>query len=163
MRMEDLLANDDWKRAERTVAERFRLNIHPAAGVLLKLLRDEAEQSDFPVDDVLAVFTSQPEKVVEFGLRWYADCGDRDYGEEWDPDEGNQQEEDQERETVGIAQGFLVGYTMLYLYTKYRPEGLAAYIKRCRIPHATEVAGDVKRVFASMNETGAEPSLAPDG
>jgi len=157
MTIEDLLRNKDWQQAERRLAKRFRLDIRPASGVLLKLLRDETGKSDFSVDDVLAVFARQPEEVVEFGGRWYADCSDHEYGEEWDPDEGNQQDEDQETKTVGIAEGFLVGYAMLYLYAEERPEELTAYVKRRRIPHAGKVAKDVVRVHQQMRQSRTNP------
>jgi hypothetical protein len=90
--------------------------------------------------------------VTEFGVRWYADCHNHDYGEEWNPDEGSQQGADRMVKALGISEGFLVGYTMLYLYSDQKPKLLVEYVKRRRIPHASKVARDVRRVFLSIGD-----------
>lgn len=158
MTFEGLLRNKDWQHAERLLAKRFHLDFFPASGLHLKLLRAETAISGFSLEDVLAVFEREPDEIVEFAERWYADCHDRNYGEEWDPHEGNQQDEGQKTKTFGISEGFLVSYVMFYLYAKERPQELAAYVKRRRIPHAKKVAKDVVRVYQAMRQSQASKS-----
>ncbi|MBE7464976.1 MAG: hypothetical protein HS116_15985 [Planctomycetes bacterium] len=144
-----------WADAEQRLSSRFGLTIFPAEGRLMELLIEEVQQSDFLPEEILAEFYTNPELIAEFSGRWYADCHKRDYGEEWNPEEGNQQEGNPPLNTVGICQGFMVGYTLLYLYAKRNPRSLLDFIKRRRIPHAKKVAKDVMRVFDALGKGNA--------
>jgi hypothetical protein len=146
----EFVTQGSWADAEQQLSARFGLEIYPAEGRLMELLLEEVQQSDFSPDEILAEFDANPDRIIDFSGRWYADCHDHDYGEEWDPAEGNQQAGNPPPKTVGIGQGFMVGYTLLYLYAKTKPDTLLDFIKRRRIPHAKKVAKDVMRVF---NET----------
>ena len=151
----EFVTQGSWAEAERQLAKRFGLKIYPATGRLMELLTEEVQQSDFIPAKILAEFESNSALITEFGARWYADCHGLDYGEEWDPEEGNQQADNPPAKTMGIGQGFLVGYTLFFLYAKSNPDGLLDFIKRRRIPHATKVAKDVVRVFGKTIKTDA--------
>ncbi len=144
-----------WAKAEENLASRFGLQMYPAEGRLMELLVEQVRQSIFTPDEILAEFQGNPEFIIEFSARWYADCNDNDYGEEWDSKEGNQQAGNPPPQTVGIGQGFMVGYTLLYLYAKSKPDALLGFIKRRRIPHAKKVSKDVMRVFKSTGKENA--------
>jgi hypothetical protein len=141
------ISQGGWAVAEKRLSARFGLDLYPAEERLMELLVEEVQQSDFSLDEILGEFEANSERIVEFGGRWYADCNKHDYGEEWSPEEGNQQEGMPPPETIGICQGFLVGYTLLFLYAKSKPEALLGFIRRRRVPHAKRVAKDVMRVF----------------
>lgn len=148
----DLLALDDWKKMERQVAGWFGLGVSAVepGSVLLRLLEEETQKAEaFTLEDVHALFVEEPEVLRSFGIRWYADCIDHDYGEEWNPEEGNQQEDMPPGKTVGMSGGFLMGYAFLLLYARHKPELLQGYIKARRIPAAVKVTRDVKRVYAA--------------
>lgn len=141
-----------WAQLEQQLAARFGLQLYPAEGQLMVLLVKKVKQSAFTPEEILAEFQQDPETIAEFGRRWYADCLGHEYGEEWNPEEGNQQEDSSTLAEEGITQGFMLSYTLLYLYAKRMPESLLDFIKRSRIPQARKVARNVMRVFAATGE-----------
>ena len=151
METKDILEDPQWQEAEKRLAGRFGLTVSsaPVGSVLRRLVEEETRLAEFSVDDLHACFLQEPERVIRFGMRWYADCNKHEYGEEWNPEEGDQQDKDRKSKVVGMSGGFLMGYTFLLLYARHKPELLTAYIKRRRIPHAAKVAKDVKRVYAA--------------
>jgi hypothetical protein len=144
-----------WSHAERELARRFGLTMFPANDRLTQLLNQEVEQSDFSPDDILGAFQNDHEHLIEFCARWYADCNEHDYGEEWDRDEGDQQAGNPPAKTLGICQGFMIGYTLFFLYAKRNPKALLGFVKRRRIPHAKKVATDIIRVYAEATKMDA--------
>jgi hypothetical protein len=144
------VAQGAWADAEHRLATQFGLDLYPAEGLLVELLVSEIQQSDFSTDEILAEFETKPDRIVEFGRRWHADCLQRDYGEEWNPEEGNQQRGNPPPKVLGICQGFMVGYTLLFMYANSKPEALLDFVKRRRIPHAKKVTKDVMRVFKAI-------------
>jgi hypothetical protein len=151
METKDILEDAQWQEAEKRVAGRFGLTVSSASAgsVLRRLVEEETRLAEFSVDELHALLLQEPETVIRFGMRWYADCNKHEYGEEWNPEEGDQQDKDRESKVVGMSGGFLMGYTFLLLYARHKPELLTGYIKRRRIPHAARVAKDVQRVYAA--------------
>ncbi len=145
-----LVTRQDWSDCEQQVARHFGLVICPLIETTKRLLDQEIAVSEFSVSDVEALFENDRDQLVRFAIAWYADVQRRDYGEEWDPAEGDQQSGvDKTSEVLGLSQGFLLGFAMFFLYAKARPSGLVQYIRRRRIPHATKVARDVRRIIKS--------------
>lgn len=143
-----LVTTKEWADSERRLAEQFGVQIVPLDGRRIELLNAEVATSEFSLSDVASLFASQRDLLMRFATAWYFDCNSHDYGEEWDPAEGDQQRgADKTRQIDGITQGYLLGYTMLLLYAMQRPSDLVAYIKRRRIPHAAKVAQDVRRLY----------------
>lgn len=151
METKDILEDSRWQAAEERVAGQFGLKVSaaPAGSVLRRLVEEETRLAEFSVDDLYSCFQQEQETVIRFGMRWYADCNKHEYGEEWNPEEGDQQDKVRKPRVECMSGGFLMGYTFLLLYARHKPELLAAYIKRRRIPHAAKVAKDVKRVYAT--------------
>ena len=141
------LATPPWRDAESMLATSFGLRLIDAVPEMLALCEKEIEQSDFSPDDVEKLLPQDRSRLIAFATKWYAHCQKHEYGEEWDPAEGNQQEDSPPPELVGIGQGFLVTYSIFFLYAKSNPAGLLSFIKRRRIPHAQRVAKDILRVF----------------
>ena len=136
-----------WAKAERAHAAQFGCELLPADERMLDLLAQEVAVSDFPAAEVISTFHSGSASVAEFGRRWYADCNDCDYEEEWDPAEGNQQKGNPRGEVLGMGQGFLVGYIILYLYAAKAPDGIIGFYKRQKLAQGKKVAKDVLRVY----------------
>jgi hypothetical protein len=138
------------------LAKRFRLELIPLAPRTVELLDAEVAVADFELANVQSLFDEQYECLMRFAHAWYADCNNVDYGEESDASEGDQQEHtNAKRKVLGIGQGFLLGYAMLLLYAKERPNQLVQYIKKRRIPHAKKVAKDVSRIAQQAFADGA--------
>jgi hypothetical protein len=154
----DFIRDDaDWCEAEARLAKRFGLNICPTTPRGLELIAQEVERSEFQPKEILDEFKNDRVRLHEFCARWYADCMGHDYGEQWNPEEGNQQDDLSPAKTDGMSQGFMVGYTAFYLYAKRNPAALADYVKRRRIPAARKVARDILRVFAATMGTTVPP------
>lgn len=156
METKDILEDPTWQEAEKRLAGRFGLSVSsaPEGSVLRRLVEEETKLAEFAVDELHDCFLKEPETVIRFGMRWYADCNKHEYGEEWNPEEGNQQDKNQKSQLVGMSGGFLMGYAFLFLYARHKPDLLPAYIKRRKIPHAARVAKDVKRVYAATMKDG---------
>jgi len=148
----EFVTREPWCVAEHKLAEEFGLKISKATGSLSEFLREEVELADFDEREIEQEFQENPALLIDFCRRWHWDCEEHDYGEEWDPSEGNQQEDSSRGTPVGICQGFMVLGALFYLYAKKKPDELLDYIKRKRIPHARKTARDVLRVYASAIE-----------
>ena len=152
-RLKKLYSSSDWKEAEASLAEEWGLAVSPSTDRTLELDERDIGNSDFELGDVSSIFKSDESLVKRFSLAWYKDCIKNDYGEEYDPDEGDQQAGlDRTGKNITMCEGFLVNHTMFLLYAKYSPEKILAYLKRRRIPHAAKVCRDVVRIFKSVNE-----------
>lgn len=151
----DFVENGAWSDAERELARRFGLTIDLANARLRQLLMQEVGQSDFSPEDILGAFQNDHEHLLDFCARWYADCNEHDYGEEWDAEEGDQQAGNPPPKLVGICQGFMIGYTLFFLYAKCNTDSLLDYVKRRRIPHAKKVEKDIIRVYAEATRMDA--------
>lgn len=136
-----------WSNSEQALATRFGLELLPACDRILDLLAQEVALSDFTANEIISTFRNETSRVGEFCGRWYADCNNHDYGEEWDPDEGDQQAGRPPGEVLGIGQGFMVSYIVCYLYAARAPDGFIEFYKRLKMPHGKKVAKDVLRVF----------------
>ena len=146
--MLDFVRSDKWIEAERELAAALGIELLEADGRLLSLVEEEVNQSDFAQQDILDVFAAEYEQLVAFSLGWQRLNEKNDYGEEWNPAEGNQQVNSPEPVFVGISQGFLVGSTLFYLYAQRRPDLLLSYLRRRRIPDAKKVAEDIIDVYS---------------
>lgn len=145
--LKEAIHTPQWVAAEQAHAARFGLKLLPAGDRSLHLLAHEVALSEFSAETVLSTFHDAAASVREFAGRWYADCTRSDYDEEWDPTEGNQQEDLPPGELLGIGQGFLVSYLILYLYAATNPDGLLAFFKCRKMPQGKKVAADVMRVY----------------
>lgn len=145
--LKEAINSPQWSKAERAGAARFNLKFLRAEDRVLDLLAHEVVLSDFTAEQIISTFHEDTASVTEFSGRWYADCNDHDYGEEWDPAEGNQQEDNPPGEVLGMAQGFMVSNIILYLYAANVPDGLVGFFKRRKMPQGKKVAKDVLRVF----------------
>jgi hypothetical protein len=85
--------NADWCEAETRLARRFGLRICPTTPRGLELIGKEVELSEFQPQEIFAELQKDRDRLLEFCARWYADCMGHDYGEEWNPEEGNQQDD----------------------------------------------------------------------
>ena len=103
--------------------------------------------SDFVAKEVVSTFQDETDHVTEFSGRWYADCNSREYGEEWNPAEGNQQQDNPPGQLLGIGQGFMVSHVIFYLYASQAPDALVGFFKRRKLAHGKKVAKDVLRVY----------------
>ncbi len=147
----EFIKQSPWSDAEQQIAKRFGLKVCPITERMSELNAKDIAASDFSYDSVQEAFANEHRVITEFGGRWYADCMGHDYGEEWDPEEGNQQDFDPDIKLHGLGQGFIIKYTLFYMYAKDKPEGLLDYLKRLRIPHARNVARDIMRVYKQVN------------
>lgn len=145
--LKSAIHSQKWSKSEQALAARFGIQLLPVCERTLDLLAQEVALSDFTAKEIVATFRNDTISVDEFCGRWYADCHDRDYGEEWDPNEGNQQEGNPPGQPLGIGQGFIVSHTILYLYAARDPDGLVGYFKRRKMAHGKKVARDVLRVY----------------
>lgn len=150
--------NAEWRDAEANLARSFGLRVLPATPRGLELVLKDVELSEFQPQEIFDEFQNSRAHLLEFCARWYADCMGHDYGEEWNPAEGNQHTDLPPDVTEGMSQGFMVGYTAFYLYAKRNPTALADYVKRRRIPAARKVAKDILRVFAATLGSNTPPT-----
>ena len=146
--MSDYIRSDKWNKAERHLAAELGVEFLEANDTLLSLVEEEVSQSDFAHKEIIDVFEVEFDQVIAFGIAWQRLNEKNDYGEEWNPEEGNQQVGSPEPVLVGISQAFLVGSTLFYLYAQRRPDLLLPYLQRRRIPHAKKVAEDIERVYS---------------
>jgi hypothetical protein len=153
--LKEAINSPQWSKTEQAHAARFELKLLPAEDRMLDLLAQEVVLSDFTAEQIRSTFHNETASVVEFSGRWYADCTNCDYGEEWDPAEGNQQEDNPPGEVLGIGQGFMVSYIILYLYAANVPDKLVGFYKRQKMAHGKKVAKDVLRIY---RQTQAEKS-----
>ena len=145
--LKEAINSPQWLEAERAHTAQCGLKHLPADDRRLDLLAHEVALSDFTAEEIHSTFQNDSASVAGFIRRWCADCHGRDYGEEWDPDEGNQQEDNPPGEALGMRQGFLASHIVLYLYAAKAPGKLADYYKRRKMPHGKKVAKDVLRVY----------------
>lgn len=149
--MPDFVKSDKWTEAEKDIASELGIEFLEADARLMSLVEEEIDQSDFTPQAIRDVFETEYDQLVEFSLGWQKLNEAKDHGEEWNPAEGNQRANSPEPVLVGIGQGFLVGNALFYLYVQRRPELLLAYLRRRRIPHAEEVAKDIRNVYSGGN------------
>ena len=145
--LQEAINSPQWLEAERAHTAQFGLKLLPADARSLDLLAHEVALSDFTATEIISTFQNDSTSVAGFIRRWYADCHKHDYGEEWDPDEGNQQEGNPPGKALGMGQGFMASYIVLYLYAAKAPAGLVDFYKRRKMPHGKKVAKDVLRVY----------------
>ncbi len=146
----DFVKSGPWRVAEEQIASRLGLRFWSSDEErILEIVAEELRSSDFSEDDVRSAFEHDEMRLVDFTIRWHADCQVVDYGEEWDPAEGDQQEDHHRSECLGIGRGFLVGHALFFLYAKQKPKALLGYVRRRGIPHAAKVAKDIMRVYRS--------------
>ena len=145
--VKDAINTPQWSEVEQAHAARFHLKLLPAGDRSLHLLSHEIALSDFSAENIISTLHNDAATVADFSRRWYADCNNCDYGEAWDPAEGNQQEGNPPGEVLGIGQGFLVSYIILYLYAANAPDRLVEFYKRRKMPHGSKVAKDVLRRY----------------
>jgi hypothetical protein len=146
----DFIRAAPWRDAELMLAKSFKLPLLDASPVTIGFLEQEIAQSDFGLEDIKALLSEDRARLLAFSIDWNADCRIHEYGEEWDPAEGNQQEDAPPPQLIGIGQGFLITHSLFFLYAKLNPTGLLAFVKRRRIPHAKQVARDIVRVFKNV-------------
>lgn len=148
--LKEAINSPRWLEAERAHAGRFGMKLLPAEDRSLDLLAHEVALSDFTTEKIISTFHNEPASVTEFSRRWYATCNHRNHGEEWDPAEGNQQEGNPPGEMLGMGQGFMASYIIVYLYAANAHNGLIDFYKLRKIPHAKKVAKDVLRVYRQI-------------
>lgn len=155
--LQNTITAKTWCDAENALASGFGLQVLPANDRSLDTLFRQIEQSDFTLDEIVKALDCESILLTEFCIRWYADSARHDYGEEWDPVEGNQQDDSPPRKKLGMgmAQGFMVGNAILYLYAARKSDLLLKFLQRRRIPHAGKVAKDVMRIYRKT--TGMRP------
>jgi hypothetical protein len=134
---------------EQALAAEFKLKLLPMNERGLDICSREIDGSSFSIDDIIVVASTQCDHLMEFSRQWHAAP---DLGEEWNPEEGNQQEDSKDRQVIGMAQGFLIGYALWFLYASRKPEALLGYLKRRRIPHGVKVAEDIVRIYESTGK-----------
>ena len=144
-KLEEAVTRDLWSEAENATAARVERQVLPMRSQSLELLSIQVHQSDFAVEEIIETFSREYEPLAEFSARWIAD--DHDHGEEWDPEEGNQQEAGPPERILGMNRGFLVNHAILYLYASRLPSELIKFLKRRDMPHAGKLRQDVMRVY----------------
>lgn len=145
--VKEAINTPQWSEVEQAHAARLHLKLLPAGDRSLHLLAHEIALSDFSAEKIISTLHNDAASVTAFSRQWYVDCNKFDYGEEWDPAEGSQQERNPPEKLLGIGQGFLVSYIILYLYAANAPDGLVEFYKRRKMPHGRKVAKDVLRVY----------------
>jgi hypothetical protein len=141
--VELLLAIAERRQLETQVATTLRLDVLPADSTIKRLLLAEISQAGIPIGDVRAALVSKKDQLVNFGVRWNHLCRQRDYGEEHDPEEGDQQDGDRREAVVGISEGFGITYALFVIHAAIGKKDLVSYLRRRRIPHAKNTAADI--------------------
>ena len=145
---EQVVTSKPWHDLEVEIANYFNLKLCDLTPRTVELLEKHLAVSAFDIATALVLVKERRSDIKRFGIAWYADANQLDYGEEWDPEEGDQQSDlDKDIKIHGIGQGFLAGYAMFFLYAEVRPTELLDYMKRRRIPHAKKVTRDVMRIY----------------
>ena len=147
MTLTDVLDSPSFSQFEEKLSKQLGLERLVGNSTVHGLLRKEIEESRYGVDEIAERIANRTEHFDRFAPAWYRDASDRDYGEEFDPDEGDQQDGNRESELVGISEGFTISYLLLFLYGTECPDNLEAWIRKRRIPAAKKVARDLRRVI----------------
>lgn len=142
----DFLKTEEWISIHNEIALTFHLKIehHPK---IREVIQKNIAISDFSINDIKSEFMNSKQSIRTFSKLWYNDCNKHEYGEEWDPFEGNQQPENEKSVVTGIGEGFLITYILFFLYAKYKDMLLPAYLKRIKMPYSKKVYKDIVRVF----------------
>ncbi|MDQ8182718.1 hypothetical protein [Pelagicoccus sp. SDUM812005] len=141
-----------WQEAENEIASIFKYKICPMCDVTASARKEEMELSGFSTETIIEEFKRDERIIKRFSQNWLINCKRKNYGDEWNPEEGNQQE-DINAKLVGIGEGFLLIHMLFYLHAKLKPDSLLDFLKKRRIPHAKKTAKDIVKVFnESLNE-----------
>ncbi|WP_338688658.1 hypothetical protein [Haloferula helveola] len=164
MHIADLLDDDHFTQFEERLSEQFGLERFVGDSIVRDLLQKEIEDSRFNLEQLAIYFARRTEHFDRFAREWYRDASGTDYGEEFDPVEGDQQDRRTGREVIGISEGFTISYLLLFLYGTEYPRELEGWIRTRRIPAASHVARDVRRVIretAKIAEQGGDCDAPP--
>ena len=148
--LETTINQQSWRESENNLAAEFGLKVLPACPRTLEIAVREIDTADFGCDEILHAFNHEHDTLIEFCSLWSADCNRRSREEEWDPDEGNQQAGNPKGTVLGMTQGFLVGYTLLYLYAALKPEVLPKFLKRKGTPSATNRTKKILGIYRKV-------------
>ncbi len=137
-----------WKGLEDRVARRTSTPLLPSDQFEAQALSREIAASQFTEEEISALSLDEPDLLTRFACAWILHNRGIDYGEEWDPDEGDQQPTD-DRNPTGrtFVRGFLVTSAIMLLYAGRAPDRLHAYLVARRIPKAKRVRDDVVRLY----------------
>ena len=141
-----LLTLPEVKEIDRSVGDALGFRVIPAESASKWHLLAEVSQAGLPVEEVAATLESRKEAIIAFGIRWNRRCSQVDHGEEFDPREGDQQDDSRQRTVVGLSEGAAVTYALYLIYAAIGMKDLTAYLKRRRMPHASKVAMDIINV-----------------
>jgi hypothetical protein len=124
---------------------------HPA---LARIHTTSLDLAGVTVEEVAAVVAAQPEVLARFvALKVAA------YAEDTE-EEGAQRDPGDDDNIVVLdpTPGFLVGHALELVLLTDRPDELAPYARRRRIPYAARCAREVRALYGEAIRAGADPS-----
>ncbi|MCC9602225.1 hypothetical protein LOC67_16845 [Stieleria sp. JC731] len=151
-----LLTSDELAAVECSIAEQCRLKIiRDLASTTTSHLQAEVSVSGMTIPEITHYLNLHRYQLVAFGIQL---LGDKDASkEEQEYPDGEEQGLDGESETIGLAVGFGVKYTIYHNFLANRPAAeFRAFLKNRRIPKHTKFAKELERVFAELNSMDAE-------
>lgn len=149
MNFTDLLNDERFTQFEERLSARLGLERRTGNSTGRELLRKQIEDSRYDLAQIAERVLNRSSHFDRFAPAWYCDASGIDYGEEFDPDEGDQQDGKRKGELKGISEGFTISYLLLFLYGTEAPDDLEAWIRKRRIPAAKKVARDVRRIIGA--------------
>jgi hypothetical protein len=144
--VEALLRDPSYVTLERHIAEAVDQPLLPDyLDFVLPLVTNDLNETQLTLAHARQLLSNRLPEAAAFGVALIRGEDAVPDEQEWDPSEGNQQEQRHKGERVGLSPGFgLLALVYLHFLNSGRETELLALLKRRRVPHAKRFLARLK-------------------